>query len=47
MTRQKTGKSITVPVLPVAHKLLDKYEGKLKEGRVLTSKTNAHFNAYL
>ena len=47
MKRQKTDKSISVPILPVAQKLLDKYEGKLKDGKVLPSKTNAHFNAYL
>ena len=47
MKRQKTDKSISVPILPVAQKLLDKYKGELKEDRVLPSKTNAHFNAYL
>lgn len=47
MKRQKTDKSISVPILPVAQKLLNKYEGALKDGRVLPSKTNAHFNAYL
>ena len=47
MKRQKTDKSISVPILPVAQKLLNKYEGKLKDGKLLPSKTNAHFNAYL
>lgn len=47
MKRQKTDKSISVPILPVAQKLLNKYKGKLKEGKLLPSKTNAHFNAYL
>lgn len=45
--RQKTGKTISVPLLPVAQKILDKYNGLLAEGKVLPSKTNAHFNAYL
>ena len=47
MKRQKTNKSISVPFLPVPQKLLDKYEGKLIGSKVLPSKTNAHFNAYL
>ena len=47
MNRQKTGKTIAVPILPVAQKLLDKYHGQLNNGKVLPSKTNAHFNAYL
>jgi integrase/recombinase XerD len=47
INRQKTDKTIAVPILPVAQKLLDKYHGQLEEGKVLPSKTNAHFNAYL
>ena len=47
MKRQKTNKSISVPILPVAQKLLKKYEGKRRDGKLLPSKTNAHFNAYL
>jgi len=47
LKRQKTGKTISVPLLPTAQKILDKYYGQLKGGRVLPSKTNAHFNAYL
>ncbi len=47
MKRQKTDKTISVPILSIAQKLVDKYEGELKDGRLLPSKTNAHFNAYL
>jgi integrase len=47
LKRQKTGKTISVPILPMAQKILDKYEGELKDGKLLPSKTNAHFNAYL
>ncbi|GHA47816.1 hypothetical protein GCM10007103_30930 [Salinimicrobium marinum] len=47
MKRQKTGKSISVPILPVAQKILDSYSGTLDGYNVLPSKTNAHFNAYL
>jgi integrase/recombinase XerD len=47
LKRQKTDKTISVPLLPIAQKILDKYEDQLKEGRVLPSKTNAHFNSYL
>ncbi|UZH56336.1 site-specific integrase [Salinimicrobium tongyeongense] len=47
MKRQKTGKSISIPLLPVAQKLLDKYKGQLKEDKVLPVRSNAHFNAYL
>lgn len=31
----------------MVYSLLNKNDGKLKEGKVLPSKTNAHFNAYL
>ena len=47
MKRQKTGKSISIPLLPVAQNLLDKYEGKLQVDKVLPVRSNAHFNAYL
>ncbi|WP_029034076.1 site-specific integrase [Salinimicrobium terrae] len=47
MKRQKTGKTISVPMLPVAQRVFDKYNGVLAEGRVLPAKTNAHSNAYL
>lgn len=47
MKRQKTNKPISIPILPFPQKLLDKYKGKLKEDKILPSKTNAHFNAYL
>lgn len=47
LKRQKTNKTVSVPVLPVAQKILDKYVGQLKDDKVLPSKTNAHFNAYL
>jgi integrase/recombinase XerD len=47
LKRQKTDKTISVPLLPIAQKILDKYDDQLKEGRVLPSKTNAHFNSYL
>jgi len=47
LKRQKTGKTISVPILPVAQKIIDNYGGKVAEGKVLPSKTNAHFNAYL
>ena len=47
LTRQKTGKALSIPILPVAQKIIDKYNGTVTEGKVLPSKTNAHFNAYL
>ncbi|WP_029034064.1 site-specific integrase [Salinimicrobium terrae] len=47
MKRQKTNKSISVPLLPVAQKLIEKYEGKVNGEKILPSKTNSHFNAYL
>ncbi|WP_034893703.1 site-specific integrase [Gillisia sp. Hel_I_29] len=47
MTRQKTGRNISIPLLPMAQEILDKYKGKLNNDRVLPTKTNAHFNAYL
>ena len=47
MKRQKTGKSISVPILPVAQKILDRYSDELEVDKVLPRKTNAHFNAYL
>ncbi len=47
LKRQKTDTTISVPLLPMAQNILDKYCGQLIEGRVLPSKTNAHFNAYL
>ena len=47
MKRQKTDKSISVPILPMAQKILDKYSDELDDDKVLPSKTNAHFNAYL
>ncbi len=45
--RQKTGKTISVPLLPKAQEILDKYEDELTDKKVLPTKTNAHFNAYL
>jgi integrase/recombinase XerD len=45
--RQKTGKTISVPLLPMAQKILDKYRDALTDKKVLPTKTNAHFNAYL
>ncbi|MFV9483256.1 site-specific integrase [Christiangramia sp. ASW11-125] len=47
MVRQKTGKKINIPLLPRALKVFRKYQGTLTDDRVLPSKTNAHFNAYL
>lgn len=47
MMREKTGKSISIPILAIPQQLLYKYDGKLTKGRVLPSKSNAHFNAYL
>ena len=47
LKRQKTNKSLSIPLLPKAQKILDKYNRLLAEGKVLPSKTNAHFNAYL
>jgi integrase len=47
LKRQKTDKTISVPLLPEAQKILDRYYGQLKEGKVLPSKINSHFNAYL
>jgi len=47
LKRQKTNKTISVPLLPMAQKILDKYGDQLTVGKVLPSKTNAHFNAYL
>jgi len=44
--RQKTNKTVSVPVLPAAQIILNKYSGKFKEDKVLPNKTNAHFNAY-
>ena len=45
--RQKTGKTISVPLLPKAQEILDKYKDELTDKKVLPTKTNAHFNAYL
>ena len=45
--RQKTGKTISVPLLPKAQEILDKYNDQLTDKKVLPTKTNAHFNAYL
>ncbi len=45
--RQKTGKIVSVPLVPIAQKILNKYEGNLIEDKVLPAKTNSHFNAYL
>ncbi len=47
LKRQKTDKTIAVPLLPVAQQILDKYSAELADGKVLPSKTNSHFNAYL
>lgn len=47
MTREKTGKTISVPLLKIPQQLIEKYEGKVSNEKVLPSKTNAHFNAYL
>ncbi|MUP45379.1 site-specific integrase [Gramella sp. BOM4] len=47
MYRQKTNKSLSIPILPTAQNILNKYLGKLDNDKVLPSKTNAHFNAYL
>ncbi len=47
LKRQKTNKTISVPLLPMAQKNLDKYNDQLTAEKVLPSKTNAHFNAYL
>ncbi len=46
MKRQKTGKTVSVPLLPQAQDILDKYEG-IAQDKLLPVKTNAHFNAYL
>lgn len=45
--RQKTGKTISVPLLPRAQEILNKYSDQLTDKKVLPTKTNAHFNAYL
>ncbi len=45
--RQKTGKIIAVPILTMAQSIIDKYSNALNAERVLPSKTNTHFNAYL
>lgn len=45
--REKTGKTISVPLLPKAQEILDKYKNELVDKKVLPTKTNAHFNAYL
>lgn len=47
VVRQKTGKRVTIPLLPKAFRILEKYKSILSGDRVLPSKTNAHFNAYL
>ena len=47
LKRQKTGKTISVPLLQNAQEILDKYREVLTDKKVLPIKTNAHFNAYL
>lgn len=44
--RQKTGKTVYVPLLPKAKKIIEKYDNG-SSAKLLPSKTNAHFNAYL
>ena len=47
IVRQKTGKMVTIPILPKALQILQRYQNVLNKDNVLPSKTNAHFNAYL
>ncbi|MFD0931284.1 site-specific integrase [Psychroflexus salinarum] len=48
--RQKTGRTVYIPLLPKAKKIIEKYNSGSSNtfsGKLLPSKTNAHFNAYL
>lgn len=47
IVRQKTGKQVIIPLLPKALQILKKYQNTLKGDKMLPSKTNTHFNAYL
>ncbi|MFV0554778.1 MAG: site-specific integrase [Mangrovibacterium sp.] len=45
--RQKTSTSVDVPLLTVPQMILDKYQGKLKDGRLLPILSNQKTNSYL
>ena len=46
-SRHKTGVSCNIPLLEVPQKILQKYEGKDKKGRLLPILSNQNMNAYL
>ena len=46
-SRHKTGVSCNIPLLEVPQKILQKYEGKDKKGRLLPILSNQKMNAYL
>lgn len=45
--RQKTDTSVNVPVLKIPKMILDKYEGKLPDGKILPVISNQKLNSYL
>ena len=45
--RQKTNTKVTVPLLPPALKILNKYEGQFLDGQLLPIITNQKLNCYL
>ncbi len=45
--RQKTNTKVTVPLLPPAIKILNKYEGQFLDGKLLPIITNQKLNCYL
>lgn len=45
--RQKTKTNVNVPLLPMARKILNKYQGHLKDDEVLPVLSNQKMNAYL
>ena len=47
ISRHKTGVSCNIPLLEVPQKILQKYEGKSKKGRLLPILSNQKMNAHL
>ena len=45
--RQKTNVKVEVPLLQIPKMILDKYKGKLKDGKILPMISNQKLNAYL
>ena len=45
--RQKTKTNVNVPLLPMAEKILKKYEGQFQDGEILPVLSNQKMNAYL